>query len=123
MPLTYLPFQIISPHRRSQGSFSLFKTKKFSVYVAGNVTWLPHFTATRNDTIIKLCESRKEMYYCTSRKKMNSRSSIVERLRFLSLTGQGLGLDVHRCDVSRIGLFWNMSSSTGCYMYYIGSTK
>jgi len=51
---------------------------------------------------------------------MNSRSSIVERLNFRSLTGQGLGLDVHRCDVSRIRLFWNMSSIKGCYMNYIG---
>jgi len=61
------------------------------------------------------------MYYCKSRNDMNSHSLIVERQRFRSLTGQGLGLDVHRSDVSRIRLFWNMSSSTGCYMNYIGS--
>jgi len=60
------------------------------------------------------------MYYCTSRNKMNSRSSIVERLNFRSLTGQGLRLDVHRCSVSRVRLYWNMSSITGCYMNYIG---
>jgi len=60
------------------------------------------------------------MYYCTSRNKMNSRFSIVERLSFRSLTGQGLEVDVHRCDVSWIRLFWNMSSITGCYMNYIG---
>jgi len=60
------------------------------------------------------------MYYCTCRNKLNSRSSIVERLSFPSLTGQGLGLEVRRCDVSRIRLFWNMSSITGCYMNYIG---
>jgi len=60
------------------------------------------------------------MCYCASRNKMNSRSSIVERLSFRSLTGQGLGLDVHRCAVPRIRLFWNMSSITGFYMNYIG---
>jgi len=51
---------------------------------------------------------------------MNSRSSIVVRLSFRSLAGQGLGLDVHRCSVSRIRLFFNMSSITVCYMNYIG---
>ena len=63
---------------------------------------------------------REKMYYFTSRNEMNSRSSIVERLIFRSLTGQGFGLDVHRCDVSRIRLYWNMSSITVCYMNYIG---
>jgi len=51
---------------------------------------------------------------------MYSRSSIVGRLNFRLLTGQGLGLNVHRCSVSRVRLFWNMSSITGCYMNYIG---
>jgi len=51
---------------------------------------------------------------------MNSRTSSVERLSFRSLTGQGLGLDVHRCDVSRIRLYWNMSGITVCYMNHIG---
>jgi len=60
------------------------------------------------------------MYYCTSRNKMNSRSSMVERLNFRSLTGQELGFDVHRCSVSRTCLYWNRSSITGCYMNYIG---
>jgi len=60
------------------------------------------------------------MYYCTTGKKLNSRSSIVEGLSFRSLTGQGLGLDIHRCDVPRIRLFWNMSSITVWYMNYIG---
>jgi len=54
------------------------------------------------------------MYYCTSR------SSIVEKLSFRSLTGQGLELDAHSCSVSRTRLYWNMSSITGCYMNYIG---
>jgi len=60
------------------------------------------------------------MGYYTCRNKMNSCSSIVEILNFRSLTGQGLGLNVYRCDVSRIRLFWNMSSITCCYMNYIG---
>jgi len=60
------------------------------------------------------------MYYCTSRNRMNSRSSIVQRLNFCSLTGQGLGLDVHRCSVSTTRLYWNSSSITGCYMNYVG---
>jgi len=60
------------------------------------------------------------MYYCTSRNKMNSRSSFVERLNFRSLTCQGLGLNVHRCCVTRTRLYWNMSSITGWYMNYIG---
>jgi len=60
------------------------------------------------------------MYYCTSRNKMISRSSIVEKLSFRSLTGQGFGLDVHMCSVSRICLYWNISSITSCYMNYIG---
>ena len=51
---------------------------------------------------------------------MNSRSSIVERPNFRSLTGQGLGLNVHSSSVSRIRSYWNMSSITGCYMNYIG---
>jgi len=50
---------------------------------------------------------------------MNSRSSIVERPNFRSLTGQGLGLNVHSSSVSRIRSYWNMSSITGCYMNYI----
>ena len=51
---------------------------------------------------------------------MYSRSSIVGRLNFRLLTGQGLGLNVHRCSLSRFRLYWNMSSITGCYMNYIG---
>jgi len=60
------------------------------------------------------------MYYCTSRNKMTSRPSIIARLSFRSLTGQGLGLDVHKCSISRNRLYWNMSSITGCYLNYIG---
>jgi len=60
------------------------------------------------------------MYYCTSLNKMNSRSSIVERLNFNLLTGQRLGLDEHRCSLSRTRLYWNRNSITGCYMNYIG---
>jgi len=60
------------------------------------------------------------MYYCTSWNKMNSRSSILERLNFRSLTGQRLGLNVHRCSMSRTRLYWHRSSITGCYMNYIG---
>jgi len=60
------------------------------------------------------------MFYSTSRKKMNSRSSILESLNFRSLTGQGLGLNLYRCFVPRVRLYWNMSSITGCYMNYIG---
>jgi len=59
------------------------------------------------------------MYFCTSRNKMNSSSSIVGRMSFRSLTGQGLVLDVHRCDVSRVRLFWIMSCITGCYINFI----
>jgi hypothetical protein len=51
---------------------------------------------------------------------MNSRSSIVDRLHFRSITGQRLGLDVHRCTKPRTRLLWNRNSSTGCYMNYIG---
>ena len=51
---------------------------------------------------------------------MNSRSSIVDRLNFRSITGQRLGLDVHRCTKPRTRLFWNRNSITGCYMNYIG---
>ena len=130
MSLTYLTLQITSPHRRSQGSFSLFETKKFSVHEAGNVTWLTHFTPTRNETIIyalwilctlnvQVCKSREKIYFFTSLNKMNSRSSIVGKLNFRSFTGQGLGLNVHRCSVSRNRFYWNMSSITGCYMNYI----
>ena len=60
------------------------------------------------------------MYYCTSRNKTTSRPSIIARLSFRSLTGQGLGLDVHKCSISRNRLYWNMSSITGCYLNYIG---
>jgi len=60
------------------------------------------------------------MYYCTSRNKMTSRCSIIAKLSFSSLTGQGLGLDIHKCSVSWIRLYWNMRSITGCYLNYIG---
>jgi len=70
--------------------------------------------------MFKYVNPGKNIYYCSSRKKMNSRYSIVERLSFRTLKGQRLGLDVHRCSVSRISLFWNMSYITVCYMNYIG---
>ena len=60
------------------------------------------------------------MFNCTSRNRMNSRSSIVDRLNFRSITGQRLGLDVHRCTAHRTRIFWNRNSITGCYMNYIG---
>jgi hypothetical protein len=60
------------------------------------------------------------MFNCTSRNKMNSRSSIVDRLNFRSVTGLRLGLDVHRCTTARTRLYWNRNSITGCYMNYIG---
>ena len=63
------------------------------------------------------------MFNCTSRNRMNSRSSIVDRINFRSVTGQRLGLDVHRCTTGRTRLYWNRNSITGCYTNFIGRNE
>ena len=50
-------------------------------------------------------------------------SSIVEKLASRSITGRGLGIDIHRHTHNVLHRFWKSDSTTGCYTHFLERTQ
>ena len=55
------------------------------------------------------------LYSHVSHRLSSAGTSIVKRLASRSITGRGLGIDVHRHVPMQLRLYWRMDSDTDCY--------
>ena len=58
------------------------------------------------------------LHSITSHKLTSSASSIVKKLTSRSITGGGLGIDIH-IHTDMLHLFWKTDGATGCYKKYL----
>ena len=55
------------------------------------------------------------LYYNLSHRLSSDDTTIVKNLASRSLTGRGLGIDVHKHIPTQLCLYWRTNSATGCY--------